>query len=71
MSAVPAHELFDTFYPSVSEFQTYSLQPTICKDTLKRKQIRLLNQEGESIDFTDIVEALYKLNKNKIFQLPY
>lgn len=60
MSAVQAREPFDTFYPSVSKFQIYSLQPIICKDSLKRKQIRLLNQEGESIDFNDIVEALYK-----------
>lgn len=60
MSAVRAHEPFDTFYPSVSRFQTYSLQVPICKDALKRKQIRLLNQDGESIELTDIVEVLYK-----------
>lgn len=70
MSAVQAHEVFDTFYPSVSKFQTYSLQVPICEDTLKRQQIRLLNQDGEFIEFTDIVEELYQRNENKVFQLP-
>lgn len=37
----------------------------------EKKQIRLLNQEGESVDFNDIVKALYKWIENKLFQLPY